>query len=84
MEKEEKERIADAKAMKDYEMICIKYKGTVYPITDDEWSTIFHCYCGYYDGMMTLRRVPILFAQYVKELLKLKIAEKKRNESKDS
>jgi hypothetical protein len=41
-------------------------------ITDDEWSTIFHCYCGYYDGMLTLRKMPMLFAQYIRELIELK------------
>ena len=73
-EREEKERVADAKAMKDYNMLCIKYRGTVYILEDRDWDIIardyeYECWDDHEGYVKT-------FSQYVKELIELKIAEK--------
>lgn len=47
------------------------YKREPIEITDYEWDTILHSYWGYYDGMMTLGKKPMIFAQYLRELVEL-------------
>lgn len=63
--------------MKDYEIICIKYKGTIYPMTDNEWDEIgerYQCYSAMYCGTSDW----MLLSEYLKDLIDLKSAEEKK------